>query len=84
MKNAFFWDVTPFRSCKNRRFGGTYRLRHQCDYVYLRSVLRLLVAANVPSLPIIVTLMMEVVVPQKHQFLQKQHGVTFHKTAFYK
>jgi hypothetical protein len=23
MKNAFFWDVTPCGSCKNRRFGGT-------------------------------------------------------------
>jgi hypothetical protein len=23
MKNAVFWDVTPCRSCKNRRFGGT-------------------------------------------------------------
>jgi hypothetical protein len=23
MKNAFFWDVTPCGSCKNRRFGVT-------------------------------------------------------------
>jgi hypothetical protein len=23
MKNGVFWDVTPFGSCKNRRFGGT-------------------------------------------------------------
>jgi hypothetical protein len=23
MKNAIFKDVTPFRSCKNRHFGGT-------------------------------------------------------------
>jgi hypothetical protein len=23
MKNAVFWDVTPYGSCKNRRFGGT-------------------------------------------------------------
>jgi hypothetical protein len=23
MKNAVFWDVTPCRSCVNRRFGGT-------------------------------------------------------------
>jgi hypothetical protein len=22
MENAVFWDVTPFGSCKNRRFGG--------------------------------------------------------------
>jgi hypothetical protein len=26
MKNAVFWDVAPYRSCVNRRFGGTYRL----------------------------------------------------------
>jgi hypothetical protein len=30
MKNAVFWDVTPCGSCKNRRFGGTYRLHHHC------------------------------------------------------
>jgi hypothetical protein len=23
MKNGVLWDVTPRRSCKNRRFGGT-------------------------------------------------------------
>jgi hypothetical protein len=23
MKNVVFWDVTPYGSCKNRRFGGT-------------------------------------------------------------
>jgi hypothetical protein len=23
LKNAVFWDVTPFGSCKDRRFGGT-------------------------------------------------------------
>jgi hypothetical protein len=27
-KNGVFWDVTPCGSCKNRRFGGTYRLYH--------------------------------------------------------
>jgi hypothetical protein len=29
MKNAIFWDVMPGCSCKNRRFGGTWRLHHQ-------------------------------------------------------
>jgi hypothetical protein len=28
-KNVIFWDVTPCGTCKNRRFGGTYRLHHQ-------------------------------------------------------
>jgi hypothetical protein len=31
MKNAVFWNVTPCGSCKNRRFGGMYRLHHQGD-----------------------------------------------------
>jgi hypothetical protein len=26
VKNGVFWDVTPCGSCKNRYFGGTYRL----------------------------------------------------------
>jgi hypothetical protein len=29
MKSAVFWDVTLCGSCKHRRVGGTYRLRHQ-------------------------------------------------------
>jgi hypothetical protein len=45
MKNAVCWDVTPCGSCKN--------------FVFLRSVRRLLGTANVPSSPILVTLMME-------------------------
>jgi hypothetical protein len=28
MKNAVFWDVTPYGPCKNRRFGGTWSLSH--------------------------------------------------------
>jgi hypothetical protein len=31
MKNGVFWVVTPYGSCKNRRFGGTWRLLHQGD-----------------------------------------------------
>jgi hypothetical protein len=31
MKNGVFWDVTPCGSCKNRRFGVTWRLLHQVD-----------------------------------------------------
>jgi hypothetical protein len=30
MKNAVLWNVTLCGSCKNLRFGGTYRLHHQC------------------------------------------------------
>jgi hypothetical protein len=58
MRNGVFWVVTPCGSCKNRRFGGTWRL--QAHLVFLRSVRRLLVAACVvPSSPIFVTLMKE-------------------------
>jgi hypothetical protein len=56
IQNGVFWDVTPCGSCKNRRFGGTWRLLHQGDknqwttnLVFLRSVRRLLVAACVVS-----------------------------------
>jgi hypothetical protein len=60
LKNAVLWNVTLRDSCKNRRFGGTYRLRHQV--VFLRSVRLLLVTANVvPSSPILVTLMIEAI-----------------------
>jgi hypothetical protein len=31
MKKGVFWVVTPCGSCKNRRFGGTWRLLHQGD-----------------------------------------------------
>jgi hypothetical protein len=33
--NFVFWDVTPCGSCKNRRFGGTYRLHHQGDKILI-------------------------------------------------
>jgi heterodisulfide reductase subunit C len=31
MKNGVLWDVTTCGSCKNRCFGGTWRLPHQGD-----------------------------------------------------
>jgi hypothetical protein len=31
LKKGVFWDVTPCGSCKNRRFGGTWRLLQQGD-----------------------------------------------------
>jgi hypothetical protein len=68
LKNGDFWDVMPRFSCKNRRFGGGYRLNHRSDkdwrawntVAFLRRVIRLLVTANVvPSSLILVTQMME-------------------------
>jgi hypothetical protein len=49
MKNSVLWDITPCGSCKNH-------------LVFLRSVRRLLVTANVsPRSPILVTLMMDAI-----------------------
>jgi hypothetical protein len=31
MKSVFFRDVMPFGTCKNQRFGRSYRLHHQGD-----------------------------------------------------
>jgi hypothetical protein len=58
MKNAIFWDVTPCGSCKNRL----------CT---LRSVHLLLVTANVPSSPILVTLMIEALSPSETSVLTR-------------
>jgi hypothetical protein len=79
-----FWNVTLCRTCKKRRFGRKYRLHYQADknrraknnrrsnVVFLCSVFRLLVTASVvPSLPILVTLMMEGI-PSKYTWLGVQ------------
>jgi hypothetical protein len=61
MKNAVFWNVMTCGFCKNRHFGGKCHSRHQGDKS-LGSALRLLVTANiVPSSPILVILIMEVI-----------------------
>jgi hypothetical protein len=51
--------------------------------VFLRGVRRLLVTANVPSSPILVTLMMETLRSSETSFLQEPHGVTSQKTAIF-
>jgi hypothetical protein len=83
LKNAVFWDVIPCGSCKNRRFGGTWRLHHQGDKnqctrnnvshtVFLRSVRQLLVTANiVPSSLIPVTVMREALRSSKTSVLTR-------------
>jgi hypothetical protein len=58
MKNGIFRDATQCGSCK-------YHV------VFLRSVRRLLVNANVPRSPIIVTLMMEVLRSSETSVLTK-------------
>jgi hypothetical protein len=58
MKNGAFWDVTPCGSCKTRN--SEFHSNFLSHLVFLRSLRRLLVAAcDVPSSPILVTLMRE-------------------------
>jgi hypothetical protein len=62
LKNGVFWVVTPCGSCKNRRFGGTWR--HQVTkywyfLVFLRSVRRLLVTTSVVSSSLILVTLMK-------------------------
>jgi hypothetical protein len=49
MKNGVFQDVTPWDSCKNRSYGGTWHVQRASVASY----------GYVPSSPILVTLMME-------------------------
>jgi hypothetical protein len=68
MKNAVFWDMTPYGSYNVRRFGGTYRLLHQGWKNF--NVLPSLVTANVVlSSPILITLMMEGILPSETSVL---------------
>jgi hypothetical protein len=60
------------------------RNTHFAPSVFLRSVRRLLVTANVvSSSPILVTLMMGALSSPKLRFLQEPHGVTSQKTTFF-
>jgi hypothetical protein len=38
MKNGVFWVVTPCGSCKNRRFGGTWRLLQKTPFFIVTAV----------------------------------------------
>lgn len=33
MNNVVFWDIMQHGSCKNRCFGGTYRLQYQGEKI---------------------------------------------------
>jgi hypothetical protein len=73
MKNAVVWEVTPCGPCKNRRFGGRNasiisnknrgaRSNFSSFFFFLRSVLRLLVTANVVSSSLILVALMTVAI----------------------
>jgi hypothetical protein len=51
--------------------------------VFLCSLHQLLIMADTPSSPIVVTLVMEALRSSKRRFLQDPHGVTSQKTAFF-
>jgi hypothetical protein len=65
VKKAAFWDVTTCGYCKNRRFGGKFRLHHQDEQNEITkknvsSMLQLLDTVNVvPSSSILITQIME-------------------------
>jgi hypothetical protein len=53
------------------------------NIIFLRSVLRLIVIANVPSSPILVPLMMEALLSSERSVLTRPHGVTSQNTPFF-
>jgi hypothetical protein len=70
LKNDLTWDVTQCGSCKNQRFGGTYRLLLQGDRIgELGTTLALTSYRRTLRTP-------------KRRFLQEPHGLTYQKTAF--
>jgi hypothetical protein len=88
LENAVFCDVTSYGSCKNRRFGGTYRLLHQVEnkrvevIIFLRSVLQLLGTANVvPNSLILFVLMTEAKRSSETSVFQKPRCVTSENAA---
>jgi hypothetical protein len=87
MKNVVTWDVTSCDFCKTRSYGGKYHFYHQSDKNrrprnFPRSVIRLLVIANVNNSQILVTLMIDAISSSETSVLSKPHAVTFQKTAF--
>jgi hypothetical protein len=76
--------MSPCGSCKNRCFGGSSTSIIRVTRIgELHSVFRLLVTANVPSSPILVTLMKEAIRSTEILFLQEPHSETFKRTPFF-
>jgi hypothetical protein len=73
MKNAFFWDVAPCRSCVNLLIGETYRLHLQGRKIRERGT----------SVSRWLTLEMEVIHSSETSVHTNLHGATSQKTAFF-
>jgi DNA polymerase III psi subunit len=77
MKNAVFWDVTPWVLVR------TDVLEEYIASI-IRSLLRLLVTANVvPISPILVTLMTDMIHSSEASVLTRVTPLTAQKTAFF-
>jgi hypothetical protein len=74
MKNTFFWNVLPCRSCVNRRFEGTYRF-----HLHSRKI-----SEWGTSSPIFLPWIWRQYIPPKLRFTQDLHSATSQKTAFFK
>jgi hypothetical protein len=77
VKSAVFWDVAPYSSCVNRRFGGTHHLHLRDRKMRERgtSVSR--------WLRIFLPWRWRWCVPPNCQFTQELNGVTSQKMAFF-
>jgi hypothetical protein len=74
LKNAIFLDVTSCGPCKNGRFVGTMVVVTSILHSVCVCVCRLLVTANIPSWPILVTLMMEALHSSETSVLTRATG----------
>jgi hypothetical protein len=83
MKNAVFWDVTPCRSCVNRRFGGTYRLLQGRKIYEQGTSVSCWAPAHIGSSQIFLPWRWRRYVPPKRLFTQVLHGGTSQKMAFF-
>jgi hypothetical protein len=77
------YDVSEERIASIIRLTRTCELATTLMVASNQSTLRLLDTADVPSPPILVTLMIEMLSSYETSFLQKPHGVISQKTALF-
>jgi hypothetical protein len=82
MKNTAFRDVTPCGSCKNWRFGRTYRFHHQGDR-NRRARSSCLLLLTFLARRFLSPWWWRRHVPPQRRFLQEPHGLTSQKVTFF-